>query len=210
MFKRNIKTLVVWNIFAVTAFRLVGAESHAFPAMDWEVLDVPDREGLCKVFEVGWEEINPPKLTENEIVNEMFQNGYVVYQKKGYEDAQVIFDKVIALDPEHVYSLYYKAACIQNLESYEKALPIYIELLKLDPKNLGGLQQRGNCYRILKRYAEALADLNESIAIKPDCLYSYYIRSLIYFELGDYLKAKKDLEISRPFLLINKHFLYHE
>ena len=85
--------------------------------------------------------------------------GYGFYQQGRYEEAVVIFDGLIALDPGNSYYRTAMAAICLALGDAQRAVEELSTLLEKTPADLEARARRCEAYCDLRRWAEARRDL---------------------------------------------------
>ena len=135
---------------------------------------------------------------------------------KEYKNAIVDFDKVIALNPEHVRAYYKRGLTKYNLENYAGAIDDYTRVIKLNPWHARAYNNRGvTKFRLSESkhnsgdvekaqhlYQEAMDDWTQTIKIDPEHATAYKNRGIVKSILGDIESASGDAERAQR--------LYHE
>ena len=70
------------------------------------------------------------------VAYESFKLGLEAFDRKEYETAVELFDKVLAVFPSDSSSVYYKAQAYYNLERYGDAVLMFRRVLKINPSNM--------------------------------------------------------------------------
>ncbi len=135
---------------------------------------------------------------------------------KEYKNAIVDFDKVIALNPEHVRSYYKRGLTKYNLENYAGAIDDYTRAIKLNPRHARAYNNRGVAkFRLSESkhnsgdvekaqllYQEAIDDYTRAIKLNPRHATAYNNRGIVKSILGDIESESGDAERAQR--------LYHE
>lgn len=123
-----------------------------------------------------------------------------------FEDAIMISDEALKMDPKNIYLLHNKGCALKGLGRFQKALEIFTEILKIDPKNAHALHGRGDILEKLGYYEDAIVAYNEVLKIQPK--YVEYIGVL--FTKGHALsvlsKYKEAIEIYNKVLEIDPKY----
>ncbi|MGH1337571.1 MAG: hypothetical protein ACRBFS_15715 [Aureispira sp.] len=82
--------------------------------------------------------------------------------------AQLMWGKILSIDPNHTEALVAKGAYQLNTNrDYEQALPFFDKALELDNQQVTAYLYRAHLYNNIERYTEALHDIRQAIAISP-------------------------------------------
>ena len=61
---------------------------------------------------------------------------------KKYDEALTWYDKVLEIDPKHVYALHNKGLALANLEKFEEAIVCYDRVLEIDPNHKNSIKSK--------------------------------------------------------------------
>jgi tetratricopeptide (TPR) repeat protein len=64
-----------------------------------------------------------------------YNRGVAQFNSKNYEEAKVLLEKVVTLNPQHDYAVYYLAKSYEQLNDVEQAKKYYEQLLQLLPES---------------------------------------------------------------------------
>ena len=67
------------------------------------------------------------------VVEDLYNRGEANYNAGKYEEAKVDLEKLVALNPQHDYGVYYLARCYENLNDVENAKKYYQQVVTLLP-----------------------------------------------------------------------------
>lgn len=84
------------------------------------------------------------------------------------DDALAAIDRVLAINPGSVETLYNRATILGELNRFVDALAAYESVLALKPDFVFALNNRGWILQKLQRYQDALASYDRALAIDPD------------------------------------------
>lgn len=93
----------------------------------------------------------------------------VVKGIQGEEDAaQLIWGKILSMDPDHVEALVARGAYqLQTYQDYEEALSFFNRALVADEQQVAAYLYRAEIYNNTERFAEALQDIKQVMALQP-------------------------------------------
>src|ERR1700733_12771326 len=94
--------------------------------------------------------------------------GLAFHQAGRLADAEKIYNKVLAIQPDHFDCLHFLGVIFHQRGNHGEAVRQIDRALKRDPRNAFALNNRGNALLELKRFDEALASCDRSIARRPD------------------------------------------
>lgn len=102
------------------------------------------------------EDLAKTKKTERKsLVTDLFNQGKIEYERKNYETAQQLFERVAQLDPRNKQAIHYRELCKENIA---KSVPDTIT---------GTLVKRGKANYANKQYSAAVADFESALASNP-------------------------------------------
>jgi tetratricopeptide (TPR) repeat protein len=90
-----------------------------------------------------------------------------------HADAIALFDRLLALHPDHAESLYGSAMSLVQAGEYERALQRLARLTQRYPQSAEAHYNRGNLLGQMERYEEELAAYRQAIALKPNFVRAY-------------------------------------
>ncbi|RHZ70584.1 hypothetical protein Glove_269g64 [Diversispora epigaea] len=116
-----------------------------------------------------------------------------------YNKALEILNKLIEIDFNNAFVLYFRGEVYRLLAKYDKALKDMNKSLAINPNDIFALANRGEIYRKLKKYEEALEDVNKVLKKDPNCAWTLVTKGAIYYDMEKYEEAftflEKSLEI---------------
>lgn len=101
-----------------------------------------------------------------EKMEEIYQEGYFLYQRCEYEEASHVFRGLIILNPFRPHYWLGLGGALQLAKEYEKALYAYGVLVHLSPEDPTPHQHAYECYRALGNQEEAELALKEATSLK--------------------------------------------
>ncbi|MCL2626034.1 MAG: type III secretion protein [Cystobacterineae bacterium] len=142
---------------------------------DWrEKLYTPERYAKYASGEIKLRDLHAISGPEMIYIAEM---GYNLFQQGRYKDAKVIYDGLIALDPEIWYfhaalgaiQLEAKEAGLTDEEfSLDAALASLNRSLELNPQDIASCVNRAEVYLYQAKIIEAVNDLKAAVEMDPD------------------------------------------
>lgn len=96
-----------------------------------EALAKIDAESLAEGAREIYDQINA--AVNATVIEELYRTGEANYNSRKYEEAKNDLEKVVALNPQHDYAVYYLARCYENLGDTENAKIYYQKVLELLP-----------------------------------------------------------------------------
>lgn len=117
---------------------------------------------LMKMYNTGV----PPKDAmgiNNEKMEALYSQAYVLYNTGKYRDALVIFRMLIMMDPAEVRYLIGLAASFHLLKEYRTAIDAYMACIGVDPNNPIPFFHLSDCYYQINDKASALITLEMAV-----------------------------------------------
>src|SRR5215471_14589679 len=107
-----------------------------------------------------------------------------------HEDALLLAEKSLAINPKDAYEWYRKGAALSNLNRYEEAGKSFDKALEIQPDLTIGLYNKGSVLAALGEYNEALECFDKAIEIDPNDPRAWYRRgAALVNNLLDYEEA---------------------
>jgi tetratricopeptide (TPR) repeat protein len=119
----------------------------------------------------------------------LLAQGLALHQDGRLTDAELIYRKILALQPDHFDSLHFLGVMAHQRGNHAKAVDQISRALKRDPKNAFALSNRGNALLALRRLDGALADYDAALAALPDYADALCNRGAALHELERYEEA---------------------
>ena len=117
------------------------------------------------------------------------QQGIALHQQGNFPEAQVIYEQVLLIQPNHFDALQLLGVLFAQVKKYPQAVEFLSKALEINPNHAGAYSNRGNVLQDLKRPDEALASYDQAIKINPDYAEAYYNRGTILQELKRFDEA---------------------
>lgn len=126
-----------------------------------------------------------------------YRQAIVLYEKNKYDEAMLLINEALRLDPDFVDAYYFRALILNSKGDNEGAIKEFTHLLSLlsecDGVHASILYKRGSLYVKKGDLEKGLADYNEAIEKHPDEPQPYYYRALVWNQKKEYDKAIADL-----------------
>ena len=138
----------------------------------------------------------PPKIPivdklehEQPQVSKLLQQGLTFHQQGNLTEAQVIYEQILNIQPDHFDALQLLGVLSAQIKKYSKAVEFLSKALKINPKHAKVCNNYGIALKELKRFDEAIASYDQAIAINPDYIDALSNRGNALQELDRYDEA---------------------
>ncbi len=161
------------------------------------------------------------KQTENFDAYSYYLKGRYLHNKWNPEDMQeaiLLFEKALALDPEHVQSYTGLADCYGFLattgflpydESWEKVATLTDKALELNPQNAEAYYQRSNlAFFVNSDYKASFTLMQEAIRLNPNYAEAQQFMAFLYIISKEEEKAGEHLELARKINPLSQETLF--
>lgn len=129
------------------------------------------------------------------------------YFNHNYQKCINLCDEVLATEPFHFPSLYYKAYCLSWVEDYNEALVWVDKVLQLEPDFERMFPYKGNCLVKIEKYNEAMAWFDRALKATPEDTMILQQKAFCFKKLG---KINDAVTYFEKFLTKNpKDDIYH-
>jgi tetratricopeptide (TPR) repeat protein len=98
----------------------------------------------------------------------LFAEGLKLHHAGRLADAEQIYSRVLAAQPDHFDSLHLLGVIFFQRGQHAQAVKQIGAALKMNPNNAPALNNRGNALTALKKFAEALASYDRAVALQRD------------------------------------------
>lgn len=109
----------------------------------------------------------------------VFAEATQAYQAKDFERAIALYDRVIALQPDHAEAYYKRANALKDLGRLQEALASYDAAIRYKPDFAYAWCNRGFVQQSLGLPEQALASFDESIRLNPDDIVAHSNRATL-------------------------------
>ena len=138
----------------------------------------------------------PPKIPivdklehEQPQVSKLLQQGLTFHQQGNLTEAQVIYEQILNIQPDHFDALQLLGVLSAQIKKYSKAVEFLSKALQINPKHAKVCNNYGIALKELKRFDEAIASYDQAIAINPDYIDALSNRGNALQELDRYDEA---------------------
>jgi tetratricopeptide (TPR) repeat protein len=114
----------------------------------------------------------------------LISQGFVSHQQGKLSEAKVIYEKALAIQPNHFDALQLLATLFGQTKEFTKALDLLTKALQINPNHAPCYSNLGIILQEFNRLDEALASYDKAIAIKPDYAEAHYNRANALKELN--------------------------
>jgi hypothetical protein len=120
--------------------------------------------------------------------------GLMAFERREYQQAVVLIDKAIAINPGNAAYYSDRGLALQRLKHVDRALESYDQALAIR-KDIAIIHlNRGNALKELRQLDAAIESYDNAIAIKPDYATAYWNKALEQLTLGDFEQGWKSYE----------------
>lgn len=156
------------NISETAQIETIPVES----ALDNNIADAETESFL----EDNKEEKNTSNTALEEIKKQHFNDNY--------QKCIDLCDEVLAMEPFHLPSLYYKIDCLISLEDYGEALIWVDKALQIKPDLEEVFSHKGRCLAKLEKYDEAIGWFDRALKFTPEDYMIFQLKAFCFKKLG--------------------------
>jgi tetratricopeptide (TPR) repeat protein len=127
--------------------------------------------------------------------NEWVSDARKLIQLGKYQEAEVLLDRAIYLDPQAYRAYRWRAFMFEQMGKCQQALADADRAGTLDPRHQSGLCTKLNCFVAVGKYEETIAIANGLAKTYPHLMWIYLARGRSLCALGRYAQAIPDLSI---------------
>lgn len=135
-----------------------------------------------------------PQSRADESATEMMIQARQAYQQGKPEQALMLADKAVALDPKEYKPFLLRAGLNEALERHKEAVADYDRVLELAPRLAQVYDLRGSEKFKLGQITESIADFDKYLAAYPDRLPQHWKRGISLYYAGRYEDGRKQFE----------------
>ncbi|UCF81608.1 MAG: tetratricopeptide repeat protein [Acidobacteriota bacterium] len=126
-----------------------------------------------------------------------WQGNIYVFQNN-WEEAEVLFQQAIALDPEYAVLHVDVGWAHTYQEEYEEALSSFQKAMELDPKDAEAHAGLGWAYSDLGRYEESVQEFLKAVALDPHSFATRNGLGWVYYHMGRYEESVREFQTPIP------------
>ena len=130
----------------------------------------------------------PPQTELSKVVS-LFAEGLALHQAGRLGDAEEIYNKILAIQPDHFDSLHLLGVIFSQRGNHAEAVRQIDFALKTNPNDCLALNNRGVALKELKRFEEALASYDRALTVRPDFAEALSNRGVALYELKRFEEA---------------------
>ena len=134
----------------------------------------------------------------------MAQKGKILHQQGNFAEAQVVYEQILKIQPDHFDALQLLGVLFAQIKKYSQAIEFLSKALEINPNHAVAYSNRGIALKELKRFDEALASYDQAIAINTGYLDAYSNRGNLLQELKRFDEALNSYD---QVLKINPEFI---
>ena len=137
---------------------------------------------------------HPPKIsntnkpTQTELAT-LTQKGIALHQQGNFAEAQVIYEQILVIQPDHFDALQLLGVLFAQVKKYPQAVEFLSKALEINPNHAGANNNKGNALKELKRFDEALASYDQAIVIDSNHVGAQSNRGIVLKELKQFDEA---------------------
>ena len=135
----------------------------------------------------------PPQTELSKVVS-LFAEGLALHQAGRLGDAEEIYNKILAIQPDHFDSLHLLGVIFSQRGNHAEAVRQIDFALKTNPNDCLALNNRGVALKELKRFEEALASYDRALTVRPAYAQAQNKFGMTLVELGHLSEARAALE----------------
>ena len=112
-------------------------------------------------------------------ISHLLEKGDSLYNQGKYQEAITWYDKVIAVDSNHIFALYNKGTALATLGQYQEAITWFDKVLAIDPNDVDALYNKGLSLYRTSQYQEAMTWFDKALAIDPNDADALYYKDIL-------------------------------
>ncbi len=137
----------------------------------------------------------PPQTELSKVVS-LFAEGLALHQAGRLGDAEEIYNKILARQPDHFDSLHLLGVIFSQRGNHAEAVRQIDFALKTNPNDCLALNNRGVALKELKRFEEALASYDRALTMRPDFAEALSNRGVALYELKRFEEALASYDLA--------------
>jgi len=149
--------------------------------------------GLAQHGELTADESSRDKKNNVKIAS-LISEGEILRSRNKVQDALVIFEQVLSVDPHNIRALLYKGTCHKQLKDNEKAMEAFTQVLEIDSHDWCAHNNRGLIFKEHGELLKAQAEYQLAIQYGPKNSIAYANMAVVLTDLGSHLKMSGEIE----------------
>ncbi|HPW66109.1 MAG TPA: CDC27 family protein [Salinivirgaceae bacterium] len=130
-------------------------------------------------------------------IDSLMNEGLKLQQQFKYQEAIVLYQKVLDIRPNDANGMYQKALCYMRNNEPQEALTIFLKLTTTRSDFVGGFYGAATAYSSLEKYTKAIEYIEKAMEFEPKNSEYYMVRGQIYANMGDKKSACKDFKMAK-------------
>ncbi|HOG19796.1 MAG TPA: CDC27 family protein [Salinivirgaceae bacterium] len=130
-------------------------------------------------------------------IDSLMNAGLKLQQQFKFQEAIVVYQKVLDVRPNDPNGMYQKALCHMRNNEPQEALSIFLKLTSLRSDFVGGFYGAATAYSSLENYPKAVEYIEKAMEFEPKNHEYYMVRGQAYANMGDNKKACKDFKTAK-------------
>jgi tetratricopeptide (TPR) repeat protein len=131
---------------------------------------------------------------KNLTLKETFDLALKNHQKNNIKEAQNLYNKILAIDPNYVDAHNNLGAIFKELRENQKAISCFEKAIAINPNYADAHNNLGIIFKELGENQKTISCFEKAIAINPNYTDAYYNLGIIFKELSENHKAKECYE----------------
>ena len=140
----------------------------------------------------------------NLTVNETFELALQSQQKKNFQEAENLYNKILKVEPNFIAAHRNLGVLFRSLGEFKKAISSFEKIIEIDPNYINAHYSIGVIYKENGEYQKAKKKFEKLIEIDPNHLNTLNDLGLTYKELGD---NKKAINSFKKIIQINPNYI---
>jgi predicted O-linked N-acetylglucosamine transferase (SPINDLY family) len=122
----------------------------------------------------------PPSLVQVQktTLEQKFHQALNAHQQGQLAQAQLVYDEILKVDPNHANSLHFLGVCRYQNGQLEQAAELISRSIHLEPRSPSANHNYGEVLKSLARFDEAIVSYEKAISLKPDYSEAYNNRGI--------------------------------
>ena len=125
------------------------------------------------------------------MINESLKKGIAALKKGKFLEAEIFYQRIIQIEPNHFYANYYLGFTLQMLGKFNGAITKYKKAISLKPDYAEAYGNIGSSLGKLGKFNEAITNYKKAISLKPDYAEAHINLGITLHLLGKSNEAEK-------------------
>lgn len=171
------------------------AESKSISFTDSEPINTEDNKVLSAEKQAA-----SLDSEENQEAKNLYEKGLKLYYERNFEEALILFNQVLILEPQNYQALNSKGATYAFQGRYSEGISLIQQALQIKPEFVYAHFNLGLAYELTGNYEKSIEAYKEAIKLDEKDVWSYYGIASIYGRKGD---VEKVVEWLRPAIALD-------